>query len=75
MILTRCDGTTGTLPLKAGQGEGRVAQHGAISLDMRDYPDAVSQPQWRDRTTIYGMDVLYTYYVTYKFSVKGGRRE
>ncbi|KAM7219422.1 aldose 1-epimerase family protein [Rhypophila decipiens] len=60
----------GTLALKASQGNGQVAQLGAISLEMRDYPDAVSQPQWRDRKTMYGMDVLYTYYATYRFSVK-----
>ncbi|KAH3269460.1 hypothetical protein KXW55_003965 [Aspergillus fumigatus] len=57
------------LRLKKGQGQGKVAQHAAISLEMQDWPDAVHHPEWRHRETIWGMDGLYTRFATYKFSV------
>ncbi|KAH1744275.1 hypothetical protein KXV78_006670 [Aspergillus fumigatus] len=58
------------LRLKKGQGQGKVAQHAAISLEMQDWPDAVHHPEWRHRETIWGMDGLYTRFATYKFSVE-----
>ncbi|KAL4902782.1 hypothetical protein BDW74DRAFT_180481 [Aspergillus multicolor] len=57
--------------LKKGQGAGKVPRHGAISLEMQDWPDAVHHPEWRHRKTIWGMDGLYTRFATYKFSVEG----
>lgn len=60
----------GTVVLKKTQGRGNVPQHGAISLEMRDWPDAVNHPEWTNRRTMWGMDGLYTSFATYKFSVK-----
>ncbi|KAK3292400.1 galactose mutarotase-like domain-containing protein [Chaetomium fimeti] len=60
----------GALALKRTQGQGPVPQHGAISLEMRDWPDAVNHPKWTNRRTMWGMDGLYTSFATYRFSLE-----
>jgi aldose 1-epimerase len=61
----------GALMLKEkSQGSGPVPQYGAISLEMRDWPDAVNQPQWQRKRSIIGMEGLYTSFATYRFSVQ-----
>ncbi|KAE8154021.1 galactose mutarotase-like domain-containing protein [Aspergillus avenaceus] len=65
----------GALQLKKGQGDGDVPQYGAVSLDITDWPDGVNHPEWRNRQTLWGMDGLYTSFVTYEFSVNGQEQE
>ncbi|KAK8126996.1 aldose-1-epimerase [Apiospora kogelbergensis] len=58
--------------LKKSQGQGSVPLHGAISLEMQDWPDGLNHPEWRRyNKTIWGMDGLYTTFSTYRFSVDG----
>jgi aldose 1-epimerase len=66
-----CVANAGALALKRTQGQGPVPQHGAISLEMRDWPDAVNHPEWTNRKTMWEMDGLYTSLSTYQFNVKG----
>lgn len=58
-----------SVALKDDQGTGNVPQHGAISMEMQDWPDAVNHPEWINRKTLWGMDGLFTRFATYKFSV------
>ncbi|CAL5866559.1 uncharacterized protein PFLUO_LOCUS768 [Penicillium psychrofluorescens] len=61
----------GALKRKRSQGEGDIPSHAAISLQMQDWTDAISHPEWqREAETIWGADRLYTMYTSYKFSVR-----
>lgn len=62
------------IQLKKGQGTGPVPVHGAVSLEMQDWPDGVNHPEWLNRKTIWGMDGLYTSFATYKFSVNNSKK-
>ncbi|EAW08947.1 putative aldose 1-epimerase family protein [Aspergillus clavatus NRRL 1] len=57
------------LSTKKDQGSGKVLPHGAISLEMQDWPDAVHHPEWRNRKTIWSMDGLFTRFTTYRFLI------
>lgn len=59
----------GPLGLKKGQGEGRVPQHGAVSLEQTDWPDAVNHPEWMNKKNLWGNLDIYTGYMAYRFKV------
>lgn len=75
--LSPSNDVAGPLNLKKNQGEGRVPQHGAVSLEQTDWPDAVNHPEWMNRKNLWGNLDIYTGYMAYKFKVdwEHGNRE
>lgn len=58
------------MTLKAAQGGGMVKNNAAISMQMQDWPDALSHPEWqRDDRVLYGPDRLMTTFSKFRFRV------
>ena len=55
--------------MKQTQGEGRVPQHGAVSLEQTAWPDAVNHPEWMNKKNLWGNLDIYTGFMSYKFKV------
>ncbi|KAI1779147.1 putative aldose 1-epimerase family protein [Hypoxylon cercidicola] len=59
-----------SVDLKKGQGQGRVPDFGAVSMEMQNWPDSLHHPEWqRQHETILGTNRIYGGYSTFKFSV------
>ncbi|KAH8651293.1 putative aldose 1-epimerase family protein [Xylariales sp. PMI_506] len=68
-VRTWDDKVNGPLDLKQSQGEGKVPQNGAVSLEQTEWPDAPNHPEWMNRKSLWGNLDIYTGHIAYKFKV------